>query len=664
MSAAPVPLVVLKSPDYERWAEQHEGRLPYGIERLNSAGFELRTTDATFRKPFTSRPIATVIRWFERVGTPFAQTLLLSRDIVRSPATLAMFESEGHFLALVRSINPIRSDRRLVIVACWLAEIAPNLTPRKRAVYRWIYQRVDSVIVFSSNQVSILESALGIPPARVHVVPFGIDIEPLRPAASSCAGPIVSVGRDAGRDWQTLFDAVAGTGWDVRIATRPRMLHATPPTEVRMLGYLDRTAYIDLLTRASVVVVTTHDMAYPSGQTVLLEAMALGKACVVTETAALADYVEDGVDCLAVPTGDARAVRRAIERLVDDSDLRSRIGQAARARVEERHTAATMWDNVASVITATQPAKRRLAPVDDDANRPLIAVIIPTLDRSDLVVRAVRSVLAQTFTRFEIVVVDDGSSEDVVGAVARSCDDERVRVIRRFHGGVSRARNSGVAASTAPFVTFLDSDDEAHPDWLSTMASAVRRGVDLYFVGCTYLYDDGSTATIEPRDLGPGYGAVVGTYLAGTYIVRREMLDEVSGFRPGLRLGENGDLGMRIGAWSRSNELRTDWTSDSLTTVHIRERVYDPALNFEAVHAVLPDLPALLENDPSLLATHYAIAGVAASRLGRQREARRLLSRAVRHDPRNWRHSARWLRTFLGGAPWVGARQDSAAPRL
>ena len=58
---------------------------------------------------------------------------------------------------------------------------------------------------------------------------------------------------------------------------------------------------------------------------------------------------------------------------------------------------------------------------------------------------------------------------------------------------MSRARNAGVAATNAPFLTFLDSDDEADPGWLLAMAKAAGDDLDVFFVGCTYLHEDGTT---------------------------------------------------------------------------------------------------------------------------------------------------------------------------
>src|SRR5688572_28062706 len=97
------------------------------------------------------------------------------------------------------------------------------------------------------------------------------------------------------------------------------------------------------------------------------------------------------------------------------------------------------------------------------AGTPAVSVVIPVYNRPDAVRRAIQSVLGQTDQDFEIIVVDDGSTEAVAAAVA-SIPDRRVRLIRhdRNRGG-SAARNTGIRASKAPLVAFLDSDDEWMP---------------------------------------------------------------------------------------------------------------------------------------------------------------------------------------------------------
>ena len=90
----------------------------------------------------------------------------------------------------------------------------------------------------------------------------------------------------------------------------------------------------------------------------------------------------------------------------------------------------------------------------------LVSVVIPTYDRAELLPRAVRSVLAQTYQNMEIIIVDDGS-RDNTQEVVKSFSDPRVRYVRHdTNRGVSAARNTGIKNSRGEFIGLLDSDDE------------------------------------------------------------------------------------------------------------------------------------------------------------------------------------------------------------
>jgi glycosyltransferase involved in cell wall biosynthesis len=103
-----------------------------------------------------------------------------------------------------------------------------------------------------------------------------------------------------------------------------------------------------------------------------------------------------------------------------------------------------------------------------------VTVVIPTFDRAAVLPRAVDSALAQQGADFEVLVADDGSSDDTERALARYSADPRVRILKLPHGGVCRARNAAVAASDSPLIAFLDSDDEWLPGKLSAQIGMLR----------------------------------------------------------------------------------------------------------------------------------------------------------------------------------------------
>jgi glycosyltransferase involved in cell wall biosynthesis len=109
--------------------------------------------------------------------------------------------------------------------------------------------------------------------------------------------------------------------------------------------------------------------------------------------------------------------------------------------------------------------------------RPTVSALIPTYNAGHLVVRAIESVLAQSSPASEIVVVDDGSTDDTAERVAAF--GESVRYVAQPNAGASAARNLGIASSRGEFVAFLDADDVWHPRKLEAQLEALARHPDL-----------------------------------------------------------------------------------------------------------------------------------------------------------------------------------------
>jgi glycosyltransferase involved in cell wall biosynthesis len=126
---------------------------------------------------------------------------------------------------------------------------------------------------------------------------------------------------------------------------------------------------------------------------------------------------------------------------------------------------------------------------------PLVSVIIPTYNRNALIKEAVESVLAQTLGDLEVLVVDDGSTDNT-RKVIDAITDKRVKSFFKENGGVSSAKNIGLKNATGEYIAFLDSDDLWNPDYLDTMISALKKNQQ-YGVAYTTLdqyYTDGRVA--------------------------------------------------------------------------------------------------------------------------------------------------------------------------
>ncbi|MBW8909244.1 MAG: glycosyltransferase family 2 protein [Mesorhizobium sp.] len=125
---------------------------------------------------------------------------------------------------------------------------------------------------------------------------------------------------------------------------------------------------------------------------------------------------------------------------------------------------------------------------------PLITVITPTHNRRSQVVRAVESVLAQTLTRFEHIVVDDGSTDATAAALAEIRDPRLIYVGAKWRGA-NAARNAGIERARAPVVTFLDSDDVYLPDRLERTLAQFDRNPSLEVLISSFLSVKGGHST-------------------------------------------------------------------------------------------------------------------------------------------------------------------------
>ena len=109
------------------------------------------------------------------------------------------------------------------------------------------------------------------------------------------------------------------------------------------------------------------------------------------------------------------------------------------------------------------------------ADSPIVSVIIPTYNRAEVIERALDSVLAQTYQDYEIIVIDDASTDQTC-AVVEAYDDPRIRLIRSHaNGGAGAARNAGIVQAQGEYIAFLDSDDEWLAQKLAKQVSLMER---------------------------------------------------------------------------------------------------------------------------------------------------------------------------------------------
>lgn len=304
---------------------------------------------------------------------------------------------------------------------------------------------------------------------------------------------------------------------------------------------------------------------------------------------------------------------------------------------------------------------------DSDVGAPQFSVVIPTYNRAFTLVRAVESVLRQTYGDYELIVVDDGSS-DATPAVMEEFDDARIQYIRQENRGVSAARNMGAAQTRGQYLTFLDSDDEAMPEWLERFAEALSQpGVGAVFAG--YLRQtDGDVQQVLPSNLGPLFRNQKGTLLAGTFALLRAQFMQLGGYVESLVFGENTELVLRL----LNQCAPTDWRTVAINAPLIKiyaapadrsKRHAQAATRLASIEYVLNTHAESMKVAPEVHGYYLAVAGVCAARDAHFSLARRYFRRAIQVHPANWQH---WMRLGLATVPRAGElywnRADKATP--
>jgi glycosyltransferase involved in cell wall biosynthesis len=184
----------------------------------------------------------------------------------------------------------------------------------------------------------------------------------------------------------------------------------------------------------------------------------------------------------------------------------------------------------------------------------LISVVIPTYNRSELLRKSLGSVLSQTYSDLEVIVVDDGSEEDIESVVKSFDDDRLVYIEHDVNKGGSVARNTGIEHATGDCIAFLDSDDQWIESKLEKQADLMKRsGNETGVIYCDYFdgFEFSSRLVARPHDLRDGdiHADLLSGWMnimTSQLLVKSECFDRVGVFNPDLPSFQEYDLLTRI----------------------------------------------------------------------------------------------------------------------
>lgn len=173
----------------------------------------------------------------------------------------------------------------------------------------------------------------------------------------------------------------------------------------------------------------------------------------------------------------------------------------------------------------------------------MFSVVIPLYNKEDYIVNTLTSVLNQSYQNFEVIVVNDGSTDDSL-KIVQSFHDSRIRVFTKNNGGVSSARNLGVEKANFKYVAFLDADDEWKPDYLFFINKLIDKYPQCALYGAAYKYKADSTVVGSNIKEGIVEDFFQVTFSASilcssAVVILREVLVDIGGFPVGMVGGED-----------------------------------------------------------------------------------------------------------------------------
>lgn len=309
----------------DEWTWRRGVRLPLelAMTRQSRMGFALSFARDQLAR---LRQADVIVSTVDTVGLPVAW--LKSRGVLHTPLA---YMSQG------------LTDR---------LEQMPEHSLRRRywqMLYRKVLSAVERIVVFGEGAADPMQRLFGVPTQRLAVVPFGVEDAFWLPGAANDSF-LLSVGSDRARDYATLV--AASETRRLQIVTRLPVPEAAGKDTVTVDSSHSDAQLRALYQRATYVVTPLKDVSQPSGQSATLQAMACGKAVILTRTRGLWEpaVMQHRVNCYLVEPGDVRGLRWAMKWLEANPSERQLIGQAARQTVERHYTSARLADQVAKQI--------------------------------------------------------------------------------------------------------------------------------------------------------------------------------------------------------------------------------------------------------------------------------------------------------------------------
>jgi len=283
--------------------------------------------------------------------------------------------------------------------------------------------------------------------------------------------------------------------------------------------------------------------------------------------------------------------------------------------------------------------------------RPIVSVIIPTYNRAKCIKRAIGSVLNQTYKNVEIIVVDDGSTDNTKEVLKTFIESKKIKYFYQKNKGPSAARNLGIKNSKGEYIAFLDSDDEWLPEKLGKQIRLFQNSKDkkLGFVGCNVIVVMETTGDLFKYKF-PRYKNFFEFLLSGPFmwtpsiiLTKKKIIEAVGLFDENLRFYEDWDIWIRI-----ARKYNFDLISDYLIKYYLD---LEPSwlVGLESTDYVIQKFQQYYQKFPKLYSIFFRLLGsLYIIHKGDVRKGRKLFLESMKYNRFNIRSYFYFLLSFLG----------------
>jgi glycosyltransferase involved in cell wall biosynthesis len=262
---------------------------------------------------------------------------------------------------------------------------------------------------------------------------------------------------------------------------------------------------------------------------------------------------------------------------------------------------------------------------------PLFSIIIPLFNRASLIGFTLDSLIKQSFKDFEIIIVDDGSTDDVIYILSGFISSGIVKYYYQNNAGVSAARNKGVSMSNSNYLIFLDSDDSVSVNWLFDYAQYVEKmnpdiiycGINRYIQNILVEYTNPSNPFLD--------GKSFGNVIPGSFCLKRILFDKIGGYDEKLAYGENTELSFRI---KITNPTVAFIDKPNLFyNLHDDSHGKNSRNKMNGMIYIILKHPEIFNVNKNLKRIYLSIAGVSASNCGEYYYAKKLIFESLLLNP-------------------------------